>query len=260
MSIELDSACHMDKKCKPMKKCRRTPLGMALLQKGFGELIGVLAVGLLAVNAQAIATAAGAPLGAYGVGAGFGIIAMAAGLIFARFGTVHLALHVTLASYLCDEGASGRGAERTWAHLVIAITTAVAWLAAAGLSIVLLPTPPFDRTLGLTVPLPAIASSFLIVFVFELLGKMLIDHVFLFSAQAYKGVWGVVGGSVLLGGLVAILGPLTGGSLNFWRSFMPHLVEGELASLPIAAHIVSEIVAPLLTAVIKCFLYPAARV
>lgn len=259
MSVELQSECDMQRKCKKVKKCRRISLGMALLQKGFGELIGTLAVGLLAVNAQAIATAAGAPLGAYGVGAGFGIIAMAAGLIFSQFGTVHLASHITIASFLCDEGASGRGAERGWAHLVIFLTTIVGWLAAAGLSILLLPTPPFNRDLGFTVPLPAIADSFLIVFIFELLGKMLLDHVFLFSAQAYKGVWGVVGGSVLLGGLVAILGPLTGGSLNFWRSFWIHLVEGQLGLLPIAAHIVSEIVAPLLTAIIKCFLYPAAR-
>jgi hypothetical protein len=232
---------------------------MALFKKGFGELIATLAVGLLAVNAQAIATAAGAPLGAYGVGAGFAIVAMAAGLIFAQFGTVHLATHITLASFLCDESSSGRGAERMWAHLVIALVTIAGWAAAAGLSIVLLPDPTFNRALGGTVPLPAIADSFAIVFVFELLGKMLLDHVFLFSAQAYKGVWGVVGGSVLLGGLVAILGPLTGGSLNFFRSLFVHVFEGQLAVLPIAAHIVSELVAPILTALIKCFLYPSAR-
>jgi len=241
------------------RRCRRSgmSLGMMLLQKGFGELVSVLMICLLAVYARAIASGAGAVLGAYEFGAGFMAVVFAVSVIFGQYGTGFGAFHVLLASFLYDENrARGFSAEVVWSHVVIAIVQIGAWFLAAFLASVLLPDPTFNRAMALT---PELAGYPLFcVFVFELLGKMLIDHVYVFSSQAYNGVWGAFANSVLLGALVAILGPLTGGSLNFFRSLGPHVIEGSVATLAIVPHVISEIVAPILTVIIKVLLFPGS--
>ena len=238
------------------RRCRKKgmSLGMMLLQKGLGELLTVVLVSL-AVYSATIADGVGSPINLSEYGLRFSGIVFAVGVVFAQYGTGFGAAHLLIASFLNDEKRErGFSKEVVWSHVVILVVQAGAWFLAAYIMSLLLPDPAFDRTLALT---PSLAGYSLFgVFVFELLGKMLLDHVFVFSAEAYNGVWGVFANSLALGVLIAILGGLTGGSLNFFRSLGPHVVEGSLSTLDIVPHLASEIVAPVLTVIIKALVYP----
>lgn len=93
-------------------------------------------------------------------------------------------------------------------------------------------------------------------FYFEFLGMLLVTHVFLFSSMEFSGVWGVVGISVLQGGLIAAFGPVTGGSFNFWRTLAVGVIEGNLGLTGWGPKLLATIVAPILTAIIKLWIYP----
>jgi len=264
-----DSFCKMSTETTPLIKPERTPgdpctiQWLPTAQRIFGCVASILFFGLLAVYARTIFSATGSPINFFEYGWLHAMLVFVVNFIFGQYTTSYLSFHALLATWLAycprvkNDSAFNSG---VWVpYLLIAIFQAGAWFLVAVIAFGVFPEPPFNR--DLTSPVPFANTTGLEqfrVFLFETLGKMLIDAVWVYSLH-FKGgstPWRFAAHGVAYGAAVAVLGPLTGGSVNFWRSFAVHVVEGTLTTtMAVWQEIASEFAAPFLIVLVFVFLY-----
>ena len=230
-------------------------------QRGLAELFAIVLFGVFAVHARTMSSVPGPEIGNYLSGFAYFAAAFATNIIFGAYMASYLSFHVLFTIWFgwdwVDNPARLKwSSQRVWIPTVVQIIVqGGAWFIVAVIGWGIFRSTAFNLALALTVP--TIGDG--VVFLLEFLGKLLIDLVVIFSAK-YNSVWSWFAVSLSLGVAVAVLGPITGGSLNAWRSLAIPLVQGADLS-PVGNELVqlaywgSELAAPIAAVVIKVLLF-----
>ncbi len=230
-----------------------------LSRRVLGEVIAATIMTFFAVYSGTLFSYdGGAAISAVMVFLAYASASFATGLIFSRYGTAHLAAWATISAIFGDENCKGRS-KRQRSNGIMLLVTPGAWLLAAVIARYTLGAAGFDRSLGLNKPPVSLEDSFFTIFFLETLAKTVLCHIQLFSSSKFRGMWGALGSSLFLGLAVVVLGNVTGGSINFWRSVGVAVVEGETADLQLVAYGLSEIAAPVLAIVVKRVFFPTQK-
>jgi hypothetical protein len=214
----------------------------------FFSLLNSFLIGFLAVPAAAVALGfpAGTALTAFEYGWAMVAILFGTGLVFNQYEAWHhFTPNLTLAGVLCDDDR-----RMTWT---------AGWLALIGMIFSLggyfIAHAIAQAIYGFSLASASTITSmgFFGDFFIEFIGMTLVCHIYLFSSREYNGVWGVVGIAIVQGALIAIFGPATGGSFNFWRTLAVGALEGNLSLTGWGPKLLATFVAPIFTCIVKFF-------
>jgi hypothetical protein len=238
------------------------------------ELFGVILVGIFAVHAQTFASRGGASIpdsfevGVAHFGTLFASLAWSLPSV-AGLTSVHLLIAAFLRWYdAIPPNSAGYFPMLGWTSLISNLFVLIAILAGfyvTGLiGVAIFEVPPANIDVLFTLSTSAATFSLGFVFLLEFLGKFFIDLVLLVTIAQSKLVSSFLV-ALVYGVMVAVLGPITGGSLNAARSSGQYLAFRTLGnSVPVGTesqietvqwtYWVSEIAAPILAWVVVTWL------
>lgn len=216
--------------------------------KFFAELVGVFFI-MLAAGIRDLYVFAGLPDPGFVVqAAAIALVATGLRFAFVHFHAGHFNPAYTFMQWCCDR--------KRWDwyvigdHLLIWIGQFVGFLLGAWLLSAV--TPP---ALSCTVILPALGNG--LGTLFEGLGTLVLIHVFVLAVhRRTSGMTGIIGLGFAELSLIAVFSPITGGSLNFFRSLGVALVLGGTCNDSLGYYIAATVAAIVLAVLLLMFIFP----
>lgn len=240
----------------PPRRCAPNPCDgiewwriQCMASKFFAELVGTFMIGIVLAIGDLYVFAGEASPGR--IVQAFAIAAIATGLRYAfiQFHAGHFNPAYTFLQWCCDR--------KRWDwycigdHLILLLGQFLGFLFAAWLVSAITPAP-----LSCTVILPAFGNGF--GFLFESLAILFLIHVFVLAVhRKNSGMYGVLGLGLAEFASIAALAPVTGGSINFFRSLGTALVQGAPCTTSLGIYVGAMFAAIVVSIVFLLWIFPA---